>query len=356
MLYNEVSGDPFKIGYDHGSTNKEIINNFFQSFCISTRIKETQKEISNRMKKLERLDSYLVKKCSYVVDELKGMAKGCGLSYEDVLWVNSHEDIDYNVHYTNAFKCTNIVFCSSKDGPLLGKTNDISFSLLPYFIAQKIKPDTGYNIIQVSYISSYFPNAAINSSGLAYGSTCLCVNADYNYKGLPVSILPRMVLQNCETIKDAIEFMSEWDVLRAGLHITLVDSDGNGVVIGKFPKGSYHIFPAENILFCTNHILDNEYKNRETDFKALRNNSHKRYDNLSNLVSQVDRSIVGIKKILINHGNDSGDGAICQHGQDNMHTVLACIIQVKKREIFLTQGYPCMNKYQSLGISSGLNT
>ena len=98
MLYTECTGSPYQIGYHHGITYKELINNFFQSFCASTKVIETQEEIKARLKKLERLDSYLSKKCSFIIDELKGMADGCGLSYEDVLWVNSHEDIDYKIH------------------------------------------------------------------------------------------------------------------------------------------------------------------------------------------------------------------------------------------------------------------
>ena len=339
-----LEGSPYEIGFKFGLEAKHCITAFIQGICNTMKLSLTEAEIYEGEKKIEVFDKLLRKKYPEIASEIEGIAAGSGISYEETLWYNSYEELFFN-ELTASYRCSNISFLLSDDGPLLGKTNDIMFYRLSHYRMMRIKPVNGYDLMQIGALGTYMTNAGINSAGLAYGGAGLFTKGE-NSDGVPHTFLQRLVLQNCENVKEAIIYIKECNLMRVGMHMSLIDAKGDGVIIGKMPEGMYIKYPnSDGTMFCSNHILDESYADVAEDFPILIPNSVNRYENLGQLAVHPHKNIAYMKEILRNHNEP---GAICQHGQGGgLYTVLAYIIQVNKKRFFLSEGYPCINEFQS---------
>ena len=59
---------------------------------------------------------------------------------------------------------------------------------------------------------------------------------------------------------------------------------------------------------------------------------------MADLVSKTELSVDGLKSLLRDHTNP---GAICQHGQADLHTALAIILAPRRRTMLVAEGYGC---------------
>ena len=344
----ELRGKPYEIGFAFGEDTKHYIKSFIQGVCNTIKLSLSPQDLYKGEKKVEKFEKLLSTKYPEIAGELKGIADGSGTGYDETLWYNSYEEIFFE-KLSASFRCSNLAFLDSEDGPIIAKTNDISFYLLPNFRIMRIKPQSGYELLQIGTVSTYMTSSGLNCHGLAYAGTGLFVKGE-NENGVPHTFLQRMVLQNCKNVKEAIQYVSENDLMKVGMHMSFIDKEGNGAIVGKMPKAMYVLHPDKNnTMYCTNHILDERYSEYMEDFPLLLENSKNRYKNLARLSVCKNRNLRSLQEIFRDH---SDPGAICQHGNIGMHTVLAYVIQVNEGKFHLSEGYPCLNEFQVFSLQS----
>ena len=210
----------------------------------------------------------------------------------------------------------------------------------------KITPKNGYKSLGMGVIGLYLLSAGVNSKGLACGGSSLLINKEKDLE-ITTNFIGRMVLENCANVDEAKNYLSDLEILRTAANMTFLDANGKGLVAGKYPGGQYFIESSKEPLICLNHVLNKEYTDLEDrNYPQLLNNSKKRYKNLIKLIPKTEKSIKGMKEIIRNHD----EGAICQHGQDNMSTLFSYIINPFERKILAEEGFPCINEYETFTI------
>jgi hypothetical protein len=109
------------------------------------------------------------------------------------------------------------------------------------------------------------------------------------------------------------------------------------------------------VLWHTNHAVSPETLVGAADAKAmaqygypgLLENSRARYENLGRLVPQMEQSRRGLERALRDH---TTPGAVCQHGDADMHSSAGVIICPGLRQLWGAMGYPCLSDFVTFAL------
>jgi len=105
------------------------------------------------------------------LEEIEGIAEGCGRSYEEIMKLNFCEEI---WNETTGW-CTNICVIDTPDGAILGKNNDVGSGDEKFHILQYVKPNKGFSFIRGTFTGTIWTIAGINETGLSLGESRLKV-------------------------------------------------------------------------------------------------------------------------------------------------------------------------------------
>jgi hypothetical protein len=153
-------------------------------------------------------------------------------------------------------------------------------------------------------------------------------------------------LQHCATVEEAIALIEAEPLVRWGHTLTLADPWSDEiVVVEQYPMALSVRRSGDKALIQTNHCLMPETipqmrsrEEQDTIFPGLWENSRNRYQNATRLAQKIPHSVEGLKQFLSDH---TTPGAICQHGQANLHTSVATILIPRQRAVIASEGYGC---------------
>src|SRR5208282_4345627 len=156
-----ASGSNYDMGHIHGQQCSSLIRDLIQTINTESTLGISKKELMSLALKyqpfLERYDSDLL-------EEIKGIADGAGLPYEEILALNLHPDLEPTA-YNN---CTTfgITEALMEDGDILVAQNaDYLSSYDDYTVLLQLNPSSGPNITCVTEAGTV-GTAGINSKGL----------------------------------------------------------------------------------------------------------------------------------------------------------------------------------------------
>jgi len=241
QLVLHLKGTPHELGYQHGKLLKEYVVRNMKN--ITDNQSEEGKSKEYQMYKMLRggMHSRLLPHIpERYIEEMKGIAEGSGLTYEDVLAGNL---------FPEAFHCSGIA--------LMGKaTHDASLyhvRILDYMtnaglqdnaVLMIVEPD-GYNaFMNVSYAGNLGSVTGMNEKQIAIGE--MGGGGQGHWDGVPMTLLMRDALERASTLEEALRIYK--DSPRTCEYFYAISDakipDARGVY--ATPKQIHFIKPGEN--------------------------------------------------------------------------------------------------------------
>jgi isopenicillin-N N-acyltransferase-like protein len=279
------------------------------------------------------------------VDEIKGIAEGAGVSFDDVAVVNGMEAVTMDaLHLT---KCTSMAVGQERTANgnvLVAHNEDWLPEDEPDVFMIHARPDDEPPFLAMTY-GALLPNIGLNAYGIA--QCCDSVYPGDSRIGIPRVVVSRAVLA-ARTPGEAIRHTLVMH-RAAGYNHLLVHESGEMYNV-EVSSRRFALLPSDNgIIVHTNHYLDPQMQAIETDSDELVA-TRVRYLRALRLLNQTPlhnlHTLQAIQKDHINHPD-----SICNHANqaenplDREKTITAMVIDLTKRQIHATWGNPCENTY-----------
>jgi predicted choloylglycine hydrolase len=213
----------------------------------------------------------------------------------------------------------------------------------------------------------------MNEKGLAmginYARTWEKYKDDFQLNGVPPTLLVQEMLENFETIEEAVKFITKFPARANAQFYGMMDKSGDACVVEttckrfeiRRPEGG---IMAHSNTFRTEKFWDvNVPEKYHWRVKSMRHvpyikSPKMRYDRAFELLNKFkgEITIETIKEILSDHYNaetgkrESGDDfTICDHGETGI-TLASIITRPKTGQFFVTDKQPCSSMYEEFKI------
>lgn len=270
-----------------------------------------------------------------ILEEIKGIADGQKMSYEDLYtFLFSMYCFEFNNH------CTCLAF-SDENNIIFARNSDFLVSLEKLYMncLYHLEKSYAFNGNTTAFVQM---EDGINEHGLAVGLTF--IYPKIKKPGLNAGMLVRYILEKCQSTHEALMFLNKVPI--ASLQtLTIADKNGHVVVVECTPTVVEVINPDvnEKFVITTNNFSSLELKNFCDDIHLDDWRSKERYlvANQALKKLQYHFNIKSARDIL------SGKyGFMCQYDRKtNADTVWSVIYDIKNKKIYRAEGNPRRKKF-----------
>ena len=350
MLYGKFSGTHFEMGRQHGQAFASLLSqNRDALHTVSPEVLQQQDLL------FTKFESALSRTAPELIEEMRGIAEGSALSYEDVVRLNFAEEVG-----GGNLGCSQFGMVAADGSAVMGKTEDHGFGRRTYVVTE-LHPDNGYAQVHVGAVNWVVSSGSgINDAGLCVGQSSLNVTSEAD--GVPRLTMLRLVLERCETVSEAGELLKTKTGGIRGLNFLMVDANGDMAVVESSPSLCAVRQPEDCAIWASNHPVDPKMRSveriivgTETDLErtlALDANTRQRFGRLSALAREHadppghDEARRSVESVIQSHG----PGGMCQHGL--MQTTWSVLMDARNRELLLADGYPCATAWERFSLAN----
>ncbi len=252
-----------------------------------------------------------------------------GTKFERNLLLHSSHDIGHAMQDLMLVGCSSIALWDdfTEDGNLLiGRNFDfyVNDEFAQNKIVEFINPENGYKYASVTWPGMVGVVSGMNEKGLTV--TLNAGKSSIPMRGkTPVSIVARSILQNAQTINEAVEIADKFDVFVSESFLIGSAKDNKAVVIEMSPK-RMDVYETNNgKLICTNHFQSNGYKSDKRNQNQIEeSHSYYRLEKLEesfqtekkykvNDVLKVLRDVSGLQNENLGLGNEKALNQLMAH-------------------------------------------
>ena len=361
-----VEGKPYEMGSQHG---KQLAGLMHQAFnCASAGLEVYARDLSRDQLDclIERHREITEKLRPELFEELEGVANGAAVDYSRVVEMFLARELPYGIAQ---FKST--VTCGTEEctawgaageatigtKPMLAQNRDCPYDSGQYRIVIVAQPSNGHSFVVTGRVGSN-DGYGVNKRGLSIMAPAVrpldSIEACRNEQppGIQSYTLARMILETCESVDAAIDFVKSAPSGYMGLNWLLVDRD-NQIARIERSYSRLHVTYPEEAAGPTNKVTaaTNHYPSREMSAVAPQSielSTKKRYDRITTLLA-ANAGRIDFKTFLQfarDHGDGPGDLSICNHGE-KYGTNLSMIAQCAESRLWVLRGSPCLNEYVS---------
>ncbi|MFN8597373.1 MAG: C45 family peptidase [Anaerolineae bacterium] len=289
---------------------------------------------------------YIEEAMPQYVTELRGMADGSGVPFDELLLCNCFEELTDDMLFE---KCTTVALSpdlTDLGHVLLGHTEDWLPVDREWQYVVRVRPDDEPAFISAVY-GGLLPNVGFNDNGLAQ-----CINTVYPNDarvGIPRLFIGRHVLA-APRLGVALE-RSLQPRRAAGYNHVIADDSGEIYSLETTAAHFDVIYARDGYVTHTNHYQSNRLRDLEVTPEELIG-SHVRVNRAERLVQQTLRrsplAIDDIQRILSDHVNQPY--SICAHAEDvppreQTVTISAYVIDLTARTMWYCYGNPCRGEF-----------
>ncbi|MFK7784473.1 MAG: C45 family autoproteolytic acyltransferase/hydrolase [Crocinitomicaceae bacterium] len=336
-----LEGDAYQKGYSHGAQLKETIQHFVKDGRART----------NELRAVPLTDSefgafigshaaMIEQYAPHLAIELKGLAEGAEISYDEAVLLQVRSEIIYSHNFfLDAAECSTIGIHRNNE-TMLGQTIDLPGELAPLGHVFRIKPSSPDQPEILMYgFAGLLGYAGLNSSGLSLNINMLTSSG---WKaGVPPYLLCRLILET-HSVDEAISVIKS--IPRASSRCFLI-SDKDRMVTVEMTPNDYQLIEGD-LLYHTNHYLDDRLTEDETLHFLFRNSSIKRLNQLKHLTQD---NLPQTAEHLFDTFSDHSlfPIGLCAHSEGNMKrqdTVAGIVMEPQKGMLHARKGHPCETK------------
>ncbi len=345
----ETEGSPYDIGFMHGSKAKKQIENTIEIYK-SMFAEYANLEWEDAKKRALVYKDYIENFDSELLEEIAGIAKGSGRELEELLILNARSEVIFQgTNITDG--CTSLALTPEitlNNETIIGQNWDWKPSIMDSMIVLKIKQNNKPNILMITE-AGIIGKIGLNSSGLG-----VCLNAlgtDKKVEGVPLHIVLRGIL-NSHTLNDSIDVVAKAKISGSANYL-IAHSEGEAVDIEVAAEDFDVIFAEDNFLVHTNHFTSLRLTHIKDTGKIILPDSFTRLGRTKNILKEIIKekeiSIRDVQSIFKNHMGYPD--SICRHEDlkdkpdQRLATVMSLIMNLDRKEIFLSPGSPCFNTY-----------
>ncbi|MFC5179409.1 C45 family autoproteolytic acyltransferase/hydolase [Nocardioides taihuensis] len=298
------------------------------------------------------------------LDEMRGIAEGTGVTFEDVFTMNARTEVIWaaTVRQSEAERAWLARECSAfallpsrtEDGhTLVGQNWDWLVHSFDSLVVLEVEQPDLPNFVTVVE-AGLLAKSTMNSAGLGVAVNALVTSADTAQPGIPFHVLIR-AFADCESLSDAV-YIASHHVRSSSGNYLIGHADGIAVNLETVPgdyRGITPILPVDDALVHTNHFVRDVPGSRDVAHYAMA-------DSLVRL-QLVQRSIAesiapltvdALRCALSDHADFPA--AVCCHPDpreprwQQWATVMSVVLDLDARTMYLSDGNPCQNEYRSL--------
>lgn len=341
-------GTPFERGVLYGAACKDEIRISINSYSriFSARGMDWQQA---REKACGFLEAIQEADARYL-EEMKGIAQGAALDFEDILTINCRSELLYAPLAPHECTAFSLIPPATKEGKVLAGQNwDYTRSQREALVVLRVAAQEGKPSQLLFVEAGMIGGKGMNSEGLSLTLNALSTT-EYAY-GLPLHIRMRQILEQ-KTFEGAYQA-----AIKGGhpspVHWIITHRDGRALGLEIDCSGVDVLEPFKGAHFHTNHFIGPKFGERA----APSPNSVARLERMEALLGgRADLTIEDVKNALSDHGNHPN--CICKHvnpnaARDIMHqgaTNHALIMDLQAGKAYFALGNPCEGEYITLEI------
>lgn len=364
-----VTGTQFDMGKQHGEQMRDLIIHHVQS------VDATLKTLGFEGERLEAIlaknEDLIIQMTPDVMEEMQGISEGAKISVTEALKIYLAPDMGYAIPYDEMRRkvygydtsedCTAFAVNTgtTRDGnPFVLQNRDSSAT--PEGTQKRItvvaKPENRYALVSHSRPGRN-GGFGLNEKGLMFcatavnsldSATALAANKPCGIQGYT---LGKLILENCATIDEAMDYLKTSPGGYMGLNILLADCKGGVVRLERSYEKKHFTYPEEtlndrgNFICCTNHFPSRNMNPLSPSREKYPGTYH-RHDRARELLQQHAGQIDldTMFSFARDHANGPGQFSICNHGEKTC-TNASILSQPAKQRLFVLTGTACQNEY-----------
>jgi isopenicillin-N N-acyltransferase-like protein len=353
-LFIEVSGSHLQMGRQIGEAAREPVRRSIENARVLVDSAVDKLQLTWEQAKLQsrKYLPFAEERYPQYVDELKGIAEGANVPFDDIVVLNVMEAVTMDaLHLT---RCTSMAVSQERtqDGHVLAAHNeDWDPADEDGVMVISARPEKEPPFLAMTY-GGLLSNVGFNAHGIAQLIDSVYPN-DVRI-GMPRLVVSRAVLAS-RRISGAMGRVLV-DHREAGYNHLLIHESGEMYCVEVSARKFEVLSTTDGSIVHTNHYLDPQMKLIEKDPHELLS-SRVRYFRAARLLRQQEKhtveSLQAIQKDHVNFPN-----SICNHNIDETSpldrekTINALVIDLTAREMHIAWGNPCQNQYQTYRLNA----
>lgn len=368
-----VSGGPFERGEQYGSQARTQVhharNGYERSFAAKGVMWE--QAVIQARGHAELIQRFFPE----IWEEMRGIAKGSDLPFEDILTMNCRTEILWQALVTSHQKATGPVDslrgfgeCSSfaiapthtaLGHTLVGQNWDWLVHGFDSVILLEVEREDGPNYVTIVE-AGLLTKTVMNEHGIGMAVNTLVTSADGSAPGVPFHVLLR-ALADCERVFDAVELLASHPRASSGNYVVGA-ADGTILNIETAPGDARNInvqVAKHGKTFHTNHFLGSIDRGFDLAPVAM-SDSYVRLSRLRELIGVNTRTVtIGTLDHALRDHTDA-PGSICCHPDGRSDpaaqwsTVMSVVMDLESRVLHLAEGNPCQVPREAVDYSDFL--
>ena len=349
----ECAGTPYEIGYAHGSGAKKQIEITMDTYRTMFRDysgiawEDARAYARTFLPAIREYDADLV-------EEIRGVAEGCGADVEDILALNVRSEIVLQGSQVNAARdgCTSFAFMprfTQTGETWMGQNWDWKLTeqagCVILHIRQRNKPD-----ITMVTEAGILGKIGYNSAGVGVALNALASDAVVPGKVLPLHIALRGAL-NSATLSDAIRAAGNMN-LACCANFTMASAQGQAVCVEIGPGDIDVIYADEGYCVHTNHFYGPRMAHVRDTGRIAIPDTYLRLGRIRDMIKSLPGkvSLKDVQAMLCDHVGYPD--SICRHEDESepaakrMGTVFSIIMNLDRGEMLFSPGNPCECGYR----------
>jgi isopenicillin-N N-acyltransferase-like protein len=301
-----------------------------------------------------RYESVIAEHDAAFVAEMRGIAAGAAVGFDDILAINVRTEILYGLGVIRPAECSSFAALPNavKSGhTLIGQNWDwhpaASECCVVLSIEQSPKPSI-LTVVEAGLLAKF----GMNSKGVGVAMNALATDIDRGELGIPVHILLRSVLSS-ENLSDAVRVVTGSHRASSGNYL-IASREGSAVNLECAPGGSERVFafePEAGLLAHAN-CFSEEAAGIRDETARLRPGGKVRKSAMEGKLRERAGNLTpaGMMLALADHTNSPD--SICRHPIDSIHplnqevTVASVVTDLDTADMWIADGPPCEVPYQ----------
>lgn len=317
-----------ELGRQHGEQASAKIQAHLDIIMAGAKL--SRESLNRRARKFEPM---FARHCPHLLEEMRGLAEGAGITFEEALAVNIRGEIG-NVKDGG---CT--AYAVKQREMLAGQNSDMSPEIPPVAYVLHLKP-AGKPEVLVWTFGGMIGYHGINSAGVGHFANALGGGPAARL-AMPHYPLKRMLLE-CTGKDQVLDLFRRVPVASNGNYVMC---DAKGVFDVEATTAGPEVLDdsGRGYIAHTNHFVCSRYAKRENFDKSWKD-SFPRLDRINALLEARKGavSVEDMKRALADHSGTPT--SICRHDGDSC-TVASLIAEMAHRRMHAAVGNPCRSRY-----------
>lgn len=337
----EVSGSNFDMGYAVGSVFRNDI----------LRMLEIRKEWFTHLKQIahdqnNQLYNQFLEKATEAypqyVNELKGMAEGSGIPFEDLFILNCQSELSAIAKQTEGeHDACSSIYTINEDEMIFMHNEDGHRANSEFMFVVKAFPESGINFVALSYPGLLLGNGpAMNSKGIVQAVNY--ISSTQAKIGIPRYFINRAILES-QSLDEAVSIACNPDRAFSYHHNLMSMKDKKWLSLELTPYDSCLITP-HHLYVHTNHLISDKLAASPQNDEYVSTSSMNRYLALQEEISDREDTRIDLKeglKMLSSHRY--APFSPCRHPEGEVKgiTLATAVVDLSRGKFMLFKGNPC---------------